>query len=714
MRRSLSILVLIAALSLPFSNPLAQTKRQTLLPPSPPPAPPSARQIPKRISVHGDAWDDNYFWLREKTNPEVIAYLKAENAYTDAFMKPTEPLQRALYNEMLARIKETDVDAAYRQGGYFYYTRSAKGQQYKIYARRRVASGAAEQITLDLNEMAKGHTFIRVDTYDVSLDGNLLAYSVDTTGYREYTLYVKDLRTGRTNRLAERVSSAAWANDNRTIFYVVDDPVSKRPFRLYRHTLGKATDELLFEEKDEMFELSVSRTRSRRFVLLTSASHTTSEVRYLAADTPAESFRVIEAREAGHEYYVEHAGDAFYIRTNEGGAKNFKLAVAPFNAPQRRNWKEILPHRKDVILEDVDLFANHYVVSERDNGQPRLRITELASNRTHYLEFPEPVYNASLDINKEFDTRVLRFNYESFITPVSIYDYDMVSRKRELVKQKPVLGHYDPTEYKSERIYATASDGTRIPISLVYKKGLKLDGSRPLLLTGYGSYGYPWPIEFESTLLSLLDRGVVYAHTHIRGGGELGKQWHDQGKMMNKRNTFTDFIASAEHLLREKYTSRDRLAITGLSAGGLLIGAVTNMRPELFKAVVMKVPFVDVINTMLDATLPLTAGEWEEWGNPIASREQYLYMKSYSPYDNIEAKEYPAMLVTTSLNDSQVLYHEPAKYVAKLRAMKTDRNPLLLKTNMGAGHGGAAGRYDFLKETAFDYAFILTELGITR
>ncbi|HVG22480.1 MAG TPA: prolyl oligopeptidase family serine peptidase, partial [Blastocatellia bacterium] len=403
-----------------------------------------------------------------------------------------------------------------------------------------------------------------------------------------------------------------------------------------------------------------------------------------------------------------------YIRTNEGGAKNFKLVVAPVAAPQKQNWKEILAHRTDVILEDVDLFADHYVVSERDNGQPKLRITELGSNQTHYLEFPEAAYSASLDINKEFSTRVLRFNYESFVTPGSIYDYDMVSRRRELVKQKPVLGGYDPAQYESGRIYAKASDGTSIPISLVYRKGLKRDGSRPVLLTGYGAYGYPWPIEFDSNLLSLLDRGVIYAHAHVRGGGELGKKWHDQGRMMNKRNTFTDFIASAEHLLAEKYTSRDRLVITGLSAGGLLMGAVTNMRPDLFKAVVTKVPFVDVINTMIDASLPLTANEWEEWGNPITNKEQYLYMKSYSPYDNIEAKEYPAMLVTTSLNDSQVLYHEPAKYVAKLRAMKTDRHPLLLKTNMGAGHGGAAGRYDFLKETAFDYAFILTQLGITR
>ena len=709
--RNRSRVLALLVLSLLFNDLAAQTRRGS---PARPSAPPAARKISKRITAHGESWDDQYFWLREKKDPRVIAYLRAENAYAAALMKPTEALQRTLYDEMLARIKETDEDAAYRQGDYLYYTRSVKGQQYKIYARKQGTLAAPEQLILDLNRMARGHTYMAVDTYDVSHDGNFLAYSVDTTGYREYTLYVKDLRGGRVSRVAGRVSSAAWADDDRTLLYVVDDPVSKRPYQFYRHTRGARKDALLFEEKDEMFELSVARTRSRGYVLLTSASHTTSEVRYVPADRPTEPFRLMEPREAGREYYADHRGDSFYIRTNEGGSRNFKLMTAPVGSPERRNWKEILPHRKSVLVEDVDLFAGHMVVSELDNGQPKLRVTDLKGGGTHYLEFPEPAYSAAVDINKEFDTRVLRFNYESFITPGSIYDYDMETRERQLVKQKPVLGGYDPLRYESERIYAKASDGARVPISLVYRKGLKRDGSSPLLLTGYGAYGYPWPVEFDSSLLSLLDRGVVYAHAHIRGGGELGKEWHDQGRMMNKRNTFTDFIASAEHLIAEKYTSKERLAITGLSAGGLLIGAVVNMRPDLFRAVVLKVPFVDVINTMMDASLPLTAGEWEEWGNPVKSREEYLYMKSYSPYDNIEAKAYPAMLVTTSLNDSQVLYHEPAKYVAKLRATKTDRNPLLLKTNMGAGHGGAAGRYDYLKETAYDYAFILTQLGISK
>ncbi|HEY0380056.1 MAG TPA: S9 family peptidase [Pyrinomonadaceae bacterium] len=711
MRKSQTVLALLV-LSLLLNDLAAQTRRSSS--PAQTLTPPKAERIMRGVSAHGESWIDSYFWLREKEDPRVLAYLRAENAYADAVMKPTEALQRALYREMLTRIKETDEDAAYRQGDYLYYTRSVKGRQYKIYARKRGTPSAPEQLLLDLNQMARGHTYMAVDTFDVSLDGNYLAYSVDTTGYREYTLYVKDLRGGSVSKVAERVSSAAWANDDRTLFYVVDDPVSKRPSKLYRHTRGARVGLLLYEEPDEMFELSVERTRSRGYVLLTSASHTTSEVRYVAADRPSEPFRLMEPREAGREYYADHRGDSFYVRTNEGGSRNFKLMTAPVASPSRRNWKEILPHRKDVFVEDVDLFAGHLVVSELDRGQPKLRITDLKRGETHYLEFPEPAYSAAVDVNEEFDTRVLRFNYESFITPGSIYDYDMATRERRLVKQEPVLGGYDPAQYESERIYARASDGARVPISLVYRKGLKRDGSRPLLLTGYGAYGYPWPIEFDSALLSLLDRGVVYAHAHVRGGGELGKEWHDQGRMMNKRNTFTDFIASAEHLIAEKYTAKDRLAITGLSAGGLLIGAVVNMRPDLFRVVVAKVPFVDVINTMLDASLPLTAGEWEEWGNPVKSKEEFLYMKSYSPYDNIEAQAYPAMLVTTSLNDSQVLYHEPAKYVAKLRATKTDTNPLLLKTNMGAGHGGAAGRYDYLKETAFDYAFILTQLGITK
>jgi oligopeptidase B len=555
-----------------------------------------------------------------------------------------------------------------------------------------------------------------VGEFDVTRDANLLAYSTDETGFREYTLHVKDLRTGATTKVAERVSSAAWAADDKTLFYVVDHPQTKNPYRLYRHTLGGAAgaDELVYEEKDEMFGLGVERSRSRGYVFLTSSSHTTSEVRYVPADRPAEAFRVLLPREAGHEYYADHHGDRFYIRTNEKGARNFKLVSAPASDPRRENWKEVIPHRPGVMVGGVEFFRDFYVVAERGDATPVLRVFDIKTNKAVDIGVPEPVYNISLATNREFDTGKVRYSYQSFITPASVYDYDVKTGKSELLKQQPVLGGYDPTLYKSERVYATAADGTKVPVSLVYKKDLKRDGKRPLLPQAYGSYGIPTNVTFNSNRLSLLDRGVVVASAHIRGGGDLGKEWHDAGKMMSKKNTFTDFIAAAEHLVKEGYTSKDRLVITGGSAGGLLMGAVVNMRPDLFKAVVAYVPFVDVINTELDETLPLTAGEWEEWGNPVKSKENFQYMLSYSPYDNVAAKDYPAMLVKTSLNDSQVLFHEPTKWVAKLRSTKTDKNPLLFKINMGAGHGGASGRYDALREAAFDYAFMLTQMGITQ
>ncbi len=681
--------------------------------------PPAAKIDAKKTTVHDETLVDNYHWLRDKSNAEVISYLEAENAYTDAVMKPSAAFQEALYKEMVGRIKETDIDPAYRQGDYLYYKRTEQGKQYPIYARKkRGDQNAPEQVTLELNQMADGLKFMAVGDYEVSPDGKLLAYTTDTTGFREHTLQIKDLMTGKLlpERIA-RVNSVAWASDNKTLFYVVDDAQTKRPFRLYRHTVGHVggaeKDTLVYEEKDEMFNLYVSPTRSGAYVVATSASHTTSEVRVIPADKPSAEPRVIEPREASHEYYIDHHTDRFYIRTNEHGAKNFKLVAAPIADPSRKNWKELMPHRKDVMLEDVDLFANHLVVTSRENGLPELIITDLRDNKTHNLEFPEPAYTAAVNVNKEFDSEMLRFSYQSLVTSPSIYDYNMRTRERQLVKQTPVLGGYDPARYTSERIHAMAADGTRIPISLVYKKDFRRDGQRPMFLQAYGSYGYAHPISFTSARLSLIDRGVVYAVAHIRGGGEMGKEWHDQGKMMSKKNTFTDFIAAAEHLIKEGYTSRDRLVITGGSAGGLLMGAVANMRPDLFKAIVSHVPFVDVINTMLDETLPLTVSEFQEWGNP-KEKAAYEYMKSYSPYENIEAKEYPTMLVKTSLNDSQVMYWEPAKYVARLRATKADKNPLLLKTNMGAGHGGASGRYDSLREVAFDYAFVLSQLGVTQ
>ena len=708
-RLTLPALLLLAALISTNILTMAQTNDTA------PPAPPVAKKVPRTIEVHGTKLSDDYFWMRDKKNPEVIAYLNAENAYTDAQMKGTAALQEKLYKEMLSRIKETDTNVPYRYAGHLYYTRTEQGKQYPVFARRKGMMEAPEQVLLDLNEMAKGHTFMSVGDFDVTSDSNLLAYSTDTTGFREYTLYVKDLRTGEATRVAERVSSTAWAADDKTLFYVVDNQTTKNPYRLYRHTLGKTgADELVYEEKDEMFGIGVERSRSRGYVFLTSSSHTTSEVRYVAADKPAEAFRLLLPREAGHEYYVEHHGDRFYIRSNERGARNFKLVSAPAADPRRENWKEVIPHRPGVMLGGVEMFRDFYVVSERGNATPVLRIFDFKSGKGTDVSVPEPVYTVSMSTNREFETGKVRYTYQSFITPASVYDYDVKTGKSELLKQQPVLGGYDPTLYKSERVYAVASDGTRVPVSLVYKKDLKLDGKRPMLLSAYGSYGIPSNVTFNSNRLSLLDRGVVVATAHIRGGGDLGKEWHDAGKMMTKKNTFTDFIAAAEHLVKEGYTSKERLVVTGGSAGGLLMGAVANMRPDLFKAVVAYVPFVDVVNTELDDTLPLTAGEWEEWGNPIKSKENFLYMLSYSPYDNVEAKAYPALLVKTSLNDSQVLFHEPTKWVAKLRSMKTDKNPLLFKINMGAGHGGASGRYDALRETAFDYAFMLTQMGVSE
>lgn len=675
-------------------------------------SPPRARKIEKRDTLHGETRMDEYYWLREKADANVISHLEAENAYADAQMQPTKDFQDALYREMLARIKETDENVPYREGDYFYYSRTIEEQQYPIYCRKRGALKAPEEIILDLNALAGNLQFISLGHAAVSTDARFLAYTLDTTGFRDYTLHLKNLETEEVLAFSvEKVSSLAWALDNETLFYVTDD-AAKRPSRLYRHKLGDVSSELVFEEPDELFRLTVSRSRSRAYIYATSASHTTSEVRFISASRPLDSFALVEPRASGHEYYLEDRGEQFYIRTNRG-AKNFRLVAAPVSAPQEANWREIVAHRADVMLEDVDCFLDFYVLSELQNGLPKFRITNFAGGAAHELEFPDPAYSVHLEHNREFETKLLRFNYQSFTTPPSVFDYDMQSRERTLLKQTEVLGDFAPSDYQSERISAIASDGTRIPISLVYKKEFVRKRPSPLLLEAYGSYGFPLPITFSSARLSLLKRGMIYAVAHIRGGGELGKEWHEQGRMNRKQNTFTDFIASAEHLIAAHYTSSDKLVIQGGSAGGLLMGAVVNMRPDLFKAVVTRVPFVDVLNTMLDASLPLTVGEYEEWGNPNIKAD-YEYMRGYSPYDNITAHDYPAMLVKTSLNDSQVMYWEPAKYVARLREMKTDNNLLLLKTNMAAGHGGASGRYDHLREVAFDYAFILDQLGLLK
>ena len=669
-----------------------------------------AEKKTKTTNIHGTTIVDDYFWLREKTNPAVMAHLKAEDEYAQSMMKHTTALQERLYNEMLSHIKQTDKDVPFRWGNYLYYTRTEEGKQYQIYCRKKGNLDAPEEIVIDQNELAKGQKFMDVGTFVPSDDGNLLAYTTDNTGYRQYTLQVKDLRTGQLfPERIERVNGVAWATDNKALFYVTEDAVTKRSDKFFRHVLGNDKSDLVYEEKDELFDLGVSRSRDKEVIFLEAFSKTSTEARYMRADDPNGTLKVILPRRPEHEYDVNHRNNTFYIRTNRG-AKNFRIVTAPVNDPSEKNWKEFVAHRSSVKLEGISLFADHAVLSEWENGLQQLEVVDFKTDKRHHIKFPEPVYSAGLAANREFNTSVVRYNYNSMVTPSSVFDYDMNTGKATLLKQQEVPGGFDRNNYKSERVFATASDGTKIPLSIVYRKGVKLDGSAPLLLYGYGSYGYSYPPTFSSNRLSLLDRGVIFTLAHIRGGGEMGEEWREAGRMMKKINTFTDFIASAEALIKMKYTSNDRLVIQGGSAGGLLVGAVSNMRPDLFKAVVSQVPFVDVLNTMLDASLPLTTSEYIEWGNPN-EKAAFEYMKTYSPYDNIAKKDYPAMLVKVSVNDSQVPYWEGAKLVAKLRAMKTDKNPLLLKVNFGAGHGGSSGRYDALRETAFDYAFMLWQMG---
>lgn len=675
--------------------------------------PPMAEKKTKTTKIHGETLVDEYFWLREKTNPAVLAHLQAEDQYTEAAMKPTAALQEKLYNEMISHIKETDVQVPYRSGNHFYYTRTEKGKQYPIFCRKKGSLEAAEEIVLDMNELAQGQKFMSVGLFVPTDDGNLLAYSTDNTGYRQYVLHIKDLRTGKLlSERVERINNLAWATDNKTFFYVTEDAVTKRSDKFFRHVLGTDKYDLVYEEKDELFDIGTSRTRDKAVIFLEAYSKTSTEVRYLPADKPDAALKIVLPRQPEHEYDVDHRGGLFYIRTNKA-AKNFRIVTAPVNDPSEANWKELVAHRPAVKLDAISLFADHAVLSEWENGLQQLEVVNFKTNKRHRIEFPEPVYSAGLSANREFNTSVVRYSYNSLVTPNSTFDYDMNTGKTTLLKQQEVPGGFDRNNYKAERVFATASDGTKVPISLVYRKGVKLDGSAPLLLYGYGSYGYSIPPTFSSSRISLLDRGVIFAIGHIRGGGELGEEWRQAGRMMNKMNTFTDFIACAETLVKMKYTSSDKLVIQGGSAGGLLVGVVSNMRPDLFKAVISQVPFVDVLNTMLDASLPLTTSEYIEWGNPN-DKAAYDYMKKYSPYDNIGKKNYPATLVKVSLNDSQVPYWEGAKLVAKLRTMKTDKNPLLLKVNFGAGHGGASGRYDALRETAFDYAFMLWQMGISE
>jgi oligopeptidase B len=705
-RKLSSGLVWVVLFSLLFSWYCATTLAQNI-------APPIAQKIPKVDTSFGDIRVDNYFWLRDKNNPEVIKYLQAENKYTETVMKPTEKLQEKLYKEMLSRIKETDMSVPEKIDDYYYYTREEKGKQYRIYCRKKGSLDAPEEILLDANELARGHNYLDVGVYKVSPDHQLLAYSIDTTGAEDFTIYFKDLNTGKTfdDVIPNTSYSAEWANDNKTVFYNTLDE-AKRPYKLFRHTLrtDPKNDALVYHEKDEAFNLDLKKSKSKAYLFMLLESETTSEDWYLDASHPDEDFRIIQPRQHEMEYSVEQHGDKFYILTNDK-AQNFKLMGTPITSPSKENWKVVIPASDSVKLDDIEVFKNHLVVYERERGVQKIRITNLTDNQNYYVDFPEPVYTFWPERNPDFNTNLLRFDYTSLITPRSIYDYNMDKKTRELKKQDEVLGGYKPSLYQEERIFARASDGTLVPISMVYKKGMTRNGKNPLFLYGYGAYGISSEPYFSSNRLSLLDRGFIYAIAHVRGGGEMGRYWYDQGKLLNKKNTFTDFVACAEHLIAEKYTSRDELVINGGSAGGLLMGAVTNMRPDLFRVVIANVPFVDLINTMLDPSLPLTVIEYEEWGNPH-EKEYYGYMRSYSPYDNVQAKAYPNMLITTSLNDPRVSYWEPTKWTAKLRALKTDNNLLLFKINMDAGHGGSSGRYDYLKDIALEYAFIFKILGI--
>lgn len=682
--------------------------------------PPAAQPRRSETHLHGYTLIDDYAWLREKENPEVISYLQAENAYCDAAMAGTAGLQKQLYDEMLGHIKETDISVPFHEKGFWYYSRTEQGAQYPVYCRRYGSLEAPEEIILDVNALAANESFMAIGAFTVSDDSNLLAYSIDNKGFRQYTLQVKNLRTGALlSEQAERVGSVVWAADNRTLFYSVEDEEQKRQFQLYRHEIGKPhiEDKLVYQEEDERFNIGAGRTRDGKYILLESSSHTTSEERFLPAMQPESAWTLIEPRRDNIEYYADHRNGLFYIRVNDTG-RNFRLVTAPVDHPGRTSWTELLPHRSDVMLEEFDLFAAFAVACERTKGLQHLRVLPFRDESTapgasREIAFPEPVYSAYPHINRDFETTKYRYAYQSLVTPSSVYEYDIVSGESALLKQLEIPGGFDRTLYASERVFAKAADGVEIPISLVYRKDQRVTGKNPLYIYGYGSYGYPLPIGFNSNRLSLLDRGFVLSYAHIRGGGDMGKPWHDAGRLMNKRNTFSDFITVTEHLIANGYGDPRRVAAEGGSAGGLLMGAIVNMRPDLYQAILSHVPFVDVMNTMLDASLPLTVPEYEEWGNPN-EKAAFEYMLGYSPYDNLESKAYPAMLVKTSLYDSQVMYWEPAKYVAKLRTLKMNNNMLLLQTNMSAGHGGASGRYDYLKEIALDYAFLLKELEAVK
>jgi len=674
---------------------------------------PRAPKHPKELIAHGDVRIDPYYWLNDRNDPEVIKYLEAENAYTKAQLQHTEDLQEKLYKEITGRIKQEDQSVPYRENDYYYLTRYEEGKEYPIYARKKGSLEAEEEIMLNANELAEPHSYYQIGGREVSPDNRLLAFGEDTVSRRIYTLRFKNLETGEMleDQIPNTTGNAAWANDNETVFYTLRDETTLRGYKVMRHRLGDPVreDAAVFLEEDETFLTFVYKSKSKQYIIIGSYANMSQEYRVLRADMPSGDFHLIQPRERGHEYEIAHYEDKFYIRTN-WQARNFRLMETSVHQTEKENWRELIPHRKAVLLEDLDIFRDFLVLSERREGITQLRVRPWEGEE-HYIDFEEEAYLAYTSVNPEFNTNQLRIGYQSMTTPNSTYDYNMHRRTFKLLKQQEVLGGFEQDTYHTERLHATARDGAQVPISLVYHKGFERDGSAPLVLYGYGSYGHSMDPYFSFARLSLLDRGFVFAIAHIRGGEELGRHWYEEGKLLNKKNTFYDFIDCAEYLLEEKYTSTDRLFAMGGSAGGLLVGAVANMRPDLWRGMLAAVPFVDVVTTMLDDSIPLTTGEYDEWGNPN-KKKYYEYIKSYSPYDNVEAKDYPAMLVTTGLHDSQVQYWEPAKWVAKLRELKTDDNVLLLHTNLEAGHGGASGRFRRFVETAMQYAFALDQVGI--
>jgi oligopeptidase B len=682
---------------------------------SPLPSPPVAKTVAKAITQHGETRNDPYFWLRDKTNPEVIAYLEAENRYREAVMKPVENLRKALYSEMVSRIQEVDLSVPERHDDYYYYMRIEKGQDYQLYCRKYETLDGKEELLLDGNELAKGHKYFRLGNFAVSPSHKLLAYSTDTAGDEVYTTYFKDLKTGVTlaDQLPNVYYGMAWGNDDKTLFYTTLD-AAKRPYRVHRHILGTpaSADEVVFEERDERFYVEIAKTKDKQYVLVNSESKMTAEVLYLDADRPDGKFVPVTPRRQGVLYGVHHHEGQFFILHNDK-AQNFELVSAKVGDSAPEQWKTVIPHRKDVFLEGLEAYKDWLTLAEREDGLRRLRVRQWNGGQDHIIALPEPVYALQPAGNPNYDAKTIRFTYQSLVTPPSVFDYEMGTRQRTLRKQQQIPSGYDASQYASERVFATAADGARIPIAIVYKKGYRKDAKAPLLLYAYGSYGINSEATFSPARLSLLDRGFAFAVASIRGGSEMGRYWYETGKLLSKKNTFTDFISAAEHLIAGKYTSPQRLAIMGGSAGGLLMGAVVNLRPDLFHTVLALVPFVDVLNSMSDATLPLTVGEYEEWGNPEDKRF-YEYMKSYSPYDNVKRATYPNILATGGLNDPRVPFWEPAKWVAKLRAMKSDKNLLAMKINLGAGHFGKSGRYSALEETAEQYAFLLMTMGVTQ